>query len=161
MTGAPAMTEPPVTTAPPALSGRLCCTCHVGGLRLGVDVDRVQEVLRRQIVTPVPLAGRGVSGLLNLRGQIVTVVDVRGLLGLAGRDAGEEGVHVIVRADAELTSLVVDAVGDVVGVSAGDVERVPPTVDRNLRSYLSGALQLDSGLLLLLDTDRVASVVGG
>jgi purine-binding chemotaxis protein CheW len=143
------------------MSARLCCTCHVGGLLLGIEIDRVQEVLRHQTVTPVPLAGHGVSGLLNLRGRIVTVVDVRELLGLPPRTGHEDAVHVVIRTDAEVASLVVDAAGDVVDVGVGVIDQVPPTVDRRLRSYLSGAFQLDGTLLLLLETDRVTAALVG
>jgi purine-binding chemotaxis protein CheW len=139
---------------------RSCCTCDVDGLLIGIDVDEVQEVLRHQTVTAVPLTDPSVAGLLNLRGQIVTVIDARRRLGLPDRSDDRSPAHVILHSDGETVSLVIDSEGDVVDVSDRDIDPVPPTVNPVLRGFLRGAYQLDGALLLVLDTDRVVSVTG-
>jgi purine-binding chemotaxis protein CheW len=136
----------------------LYCTFRVGGLLVGVDVERVQEVLHDPEVTPVPLAHESVLGLLNLRGQIVTAIDARRRLGLSERDAKEATSHVIVRCQADAVSLVVDIEAEVVDVTAEAIDEVPETLSSAIRDLLLGIRQLDTGLLLLLDADRTLSV---
>ena len=104
---------------------RRYCTFGVGGLLLGIDVERVQEVLRDQEITPVPLADPSVLGLLNLRGQIVTAIDARHRLGLAERTPGQSVAHVIVRCADEAVSLAVDVEDEVVAVDDEAYEHVP------------------------------------
>jgi purine-binding chemotaxis protein CheW len=134
------------------------CSFRVGGLLVGVEVERVQEVLHDPEVTPVPLAHESVLGLLNLRGQIVTAIDARRRLGLSERGAKEATAHVIVRGQAEAVSLVVDIEAEVVDVNAEAVDEVPETLSSAIRDLLTGIHQLDTGLLLLLDADRTLSV---
>jgi purine-binding chemotaxis protein CheW len=134
------------------------CTFRVGGLLVGVDVERVQEVLHDPQITPVPLAHESVIGLLNLRGQIVTAIDARRRLGLGERGPDESSTHVIVRCQAEAVSLVVDIEDDVVDVDGSTVDDVPETLSSAVRDLLTGIHQLDAGLLLVLDADRTLSV---
>ena len=129
------------------------CTFHLGGLTLGVAVDRVQEVRRGAVVTPVPLAPAGVAGLLNLRGQIVSVIDARQQLGLAPRPPELEPVHVVLRSADETVSLLVDSVGDVIEVSE-TAGAVPSTVSRTIASMVTGVHTVAGALLLVLDADR-------
>lgn len=130
------------------------CTFRVGELLLGIEVAQIQEVLRDTKVTPVPKTPAAVSGLINLRGQIVTAVDLRTLFGFAVEENGEDGsVMLIVDSNAELHSLVVDAVGDVVEVGEDDYEEPPDTLKGEARKLIRGAYKLKSGLLLLLDGD--------
>ena len=137
---------------------RRYCTFGVGGLLLGIDVERVQEVLRDQEITPVPLAHPSVLGLLNLRGQIVTAIDARHRLGLAERTPGQSVAHVIVRCDDEAVSLAVDVEDEVVAVDDEAYEPVPETVSRSIGSLLTGIYKLDAALLLVLDTDLAVTV---
>jgi purine-binding chemotaxis protein CheW len=137
---------------------RRYCTFDVGGLLLGIDVERVQEVLRDQEITPVPLAHPSVLGLLNLRGQIVTAIDARHRLGLAERTPGQSVAHVIVRCADEAVSLAVDVEDEVVDVDDEAYEPVPETVGRSIGSLLTGIYKLDAALLLVLDTDLAVSV---
>ena len=137
---------------------RRYCTFGVGGLLLGIDVERVQEVLRDQEITPVPLAHPSVLGLLNLRGQIVTAIDARHRLGLAERAAGQSVAHVIVRCAGEAVSLAVDVEDEVVAVDDETYEHVPDTLSQSIGSLLTGIYKLDAALLLVLDTDLATSV---
>jgi purine-binding chemotaxis protein CheW len=138
---------------------RRYCTFGVGELLLGIDVDRVQEVLRDQEITPVPLADPSVLGLLNLRGQIVTAIDARHRLGLAERPAGQSVAHVIVRCADEAVSLAVDIEDEVVAVDDDAYEHVPETLSQSIGSLLTGVYKLDAALLLVLEVDLAVSVV--
>ncbi len=132
------------------------CTFRVGGLLVGVDVERVQEILHDPELTPVPLAHDSVVGLLNLRGQIVTAIDARRRLGLDNRNPEERTAHVIVRCRSEAVSLVVDVEDEVVEVEAP--HDVPETFSSDIRQLVTGVHELDSRLLLVLDADRTLSV---
>ncbi|MDA8282862.1 MAG: chemotaxis protein CheW [Actinomycetota bacterium] len=132
---------------------RQLCTFVVGGLHLGVGVEHVAEVLRPQQTTAVPLAHEEVAGLINLRGEIVTALDLRRRLGLEA--AGEEPqMNVVLTMGEEAVSLLVDEIGEVVTVSEDDFEPPPETVAGPTRELILGAFKLDERLLLLLDTER-------
>ena len=132
------------------------CTFHVAGLLVGIEVSQVLEVVRGLDPTQVPLAHPSVLGLLNLRGQIVTAIDARCRLHLAAAP-GSDRVNVIIRSGDELMSLVVDRAGDVLDLDAATREEVPETISPTIRSFVSGAYQLESALLLILDTDSALS----
>jgi purine-binding chemotaxis protein CheW len=121
---------------------------------LGIPVERVQEVLRAQPVTPVPLAHPHISWLLNLRGQIVTALDLRARLDLPGRDAGAPSATVIVTTDDGPLALIVDALGDVVVADDDRFEPPPETLRSQSRRLIKGAYKLDDALLLDLDLDE-------
>jgi len=127
------------------------CTFYLNGLFLGVNVRLVQEVIRYQHLTPVPLASREIQGLINLRGQIVTAVDMRRRLALPDRAAGEHPMNVVVRNEDQIHSLLVDRVGDVVTVDETSFEKPPDTLDSSLRGLIVGAHKLQDRLLLVLD----------
>jgi len=116
----------------------------------GVDVMRVQEVLRAQARTRVPLAPPDVAGLVNLRGQVVLTVDLRTRLGMP-RLVDAEPTMVVVLVEGEAISLLVDAVGDVVEVGPDTFEPPPPNLDPQLRPLIRGAHKLEDRLLLVLD----------
>lgn len=132
---------------------RQLCTFVVDGLLLGVDVRQVQEVFRNQEMTAVPLADRSVAGLLNLRGQIVTAVDLRIRLGLAPRPDGIDPMHVVIRTDDGAVSLLVDEIGDVIESGDDVLERPPETLVGEVRRMIQGVYKLAGRLLLVLDTD--------
>lgn len=123
----------------------------------GVDVQRVQEALRAQARTRVPLAPEGVSGLVNLRGQVVLTVDLRPRLGLPPLAEGAEQMMVVVQVGGETVSLLVDEIGDVVDVEPGRVEAPPDTLDVAIRPLIRSACTLDDRLLLVLDVDEAAA----
>lgn len=137
---------------------RQYCTFFVAGMHLGLEVLEVQEVLRIQPMTRVPLAPSVVRGLINLRGQIVTALDLRTRLGLPPRAGGKPPMNVVARASDGAVSLLVDEIGDVLEVSADSFERPPPTLQGEARRLIRGVHKLEGGLLLLLDIDRALSV---
>lgn len=137
---------------------RQFCTFFVDGLFMGVPVERVQEVIRFQRMTRVPLAPPIVRGLINLRGQIVTAIDLRHRLDLAPSDTHGQPMNVVVRTDEGVVSLLVDEIGDVREVSTEMYEPSPETLLGEARQVIRGAYKLADGLLLELDVERAASV---
>jgi purine-binding chemotaxis protein CheW len=136
-------------------SARQYATFFVEGLFFGIEVLKVQEVLRYQEMTGVPSAPDVIQGLINLRGQIVTAVDMRRRLELKKRSADEYPMNMVVRSDDGAVSLLVDEIGDVLEVSADSYERVPENVPQGQRELIAGVHKLDGRLLLVLDTERV------
>jgi purine-binding chemotaxis protein CheW len=129
------------------------CTFYIGDLFLGLEVTQVQEVLRDYPITTVPLAPESVRGLINLRGQIVSAVDLRARLGV---DEGPSGPTTAVVLDTKggLLSLVVDRAGDVVEVDEPEFEKPPDTLKGEARRLIRGTYKLEHQLLLMLDVDR-------
>jgi purine-binding chemotaxis protein CheW len=125
---------------------------------LGIDVTRVQEVIRSQAITRAPLAAREIRGLINLRGQIVLAFDLRRRLGLAPQNDGAPPMNVVVRTPDGLVSLLVDRIGDVLDVDTDLFEQPPETLQGDARELIRGAYKLDGALLLELDTDRALEV---
>jgi purine-binding chemotaxis protein CheW len=139
---------------------RRLCTFSVGGLLLGVEVDRVQEITGEQPITPVPLSDPDVAGLLNLRGQIVTVIDARARLALGLRGQGDRCAHAIMRVEDEAVSFLVDRAGDVVEIEGDAVDEVPTTIPPAIAEVVTGVFPLEAELLLLLDVDVALSGAG-
>jgi purine-binding chemotaxis protein CheW len=136
----------------------LYSTFSVDDRYVGIPVDRVQEVLLAQPLTPVPLAHDHISGLLNLRGQIVTAIDLRARMGLSPRDADAPSANVIVTTDGGPLSLVVDRLGDVLAVDDASFEPPPDTLDVETARSIKGAFKLDDALLLDLDLDEALNI---
>lgn len=134
-------------------------TFSLGDRKFGLRVGLVQEVLQAQPVTPVPLADEVVCGLVNLRGQIVTAVDLRGCLQLHRGAATGSPVNVIVRTEGEPISLLADRVGDVVEVDDDDFASPPESTSDLAIELIRGAYKLKSGLLLLVDLEAVIARV--
>ena len=130
------------------------CSFHVGDMFFGVEVKEIQEVIRYQRMTAVPLAPAEVAGLINLRGQIVTAIDLRRRLGVADRAADQRPMNVVVRTDDGAVSLLVDDIGDVLEVDAASFEQAPDTLDETHRTLIRGVHKLDGRLLLILDTAK-------
>jgi purine-binding chemotaxis protein CheW len=137
------------------------CTFKVGDLFFGVDVHKVQEVLRYVEMTRAPLAPAVVAGLINLRGQIVTAIDLRRRLGLDGRSGADLPMNVVVRTDESTISLLVDEIGDVLDVSPDLFERTPPSFNPAMRELIRGVYKLNDGLMLVLDIEKAVSVTAG
>lgn len=131
------------------------CTFIVDDQFFGVDVHWVQEVIRYQVMTRVPLAPPAVSGLINLRGQIVTAIDLRKRLRLPDRPADRLPMNVIVRSDEGAISLLVDQIGDVLEVGSESFEKPPETLQGEIRTMIRGAYKLKDRLLLSLDTAQL------
>jgi purine-binding chemotaxis protein CheW len=134
------------------------CTFYLDGLFFGVEVQKVQEVIRYQEMTEVPLASRVVQGLINLRGQTVTAIDLRRRLELNERPADKLPMNVVIRTDDGPVSLLVDEIGDVLEVDAETFERPPETLRGVARELIQGAYKLKDRLLLTLDSDRAATL---
>lgn len=136
------------------MTSRQYATFEVADQLFGVDVAKVQEVLRFGEYTLVPLAPAAVGGLFNLRGQVIAAVDLRVQLGLDRQDLGGPAMNVIVRVDDEAVSLLVDRIGDVVELSDDALERTPDTLTGPSRELISGTFELDDRLMLALDVRR-------
>lgn len=133
-------------------------TFTLAGDTYGLAVESVQEVLRAQACTRVPLAPAAVAGLVNLRGQVLTAIDLRERLGLERRPPGEEPMVVVVRVGGEPVSLLVDAIGDVLDLDPDDAEPPPDTLPDHARGLVTGVHKLPGRLLLALDPDRAVTV---
>ncbi len=133
-------------------------TFFLNGLFLGVEVLKVQEVIRYQEMTRVPLAPNMIQGLINLRGQIVTAIDLRRRLELPPRPEGQLPMNVVVRSEDSAVSLLVDEIGDVVEIQDEAYERPPETLKGVARELVTGVYKLKDRLLLILDTDRTVSL---
>ena len=120
----------------------------------GVDVVHVQEVLRFQQMTPVPQAPEVIEGLINLRGQIVTAIDLRRRFEFPALPQGQCPMNVVVRSEDGAVSLLVDEIGDVIEVDAESFERPPETLGNDARELIRGAYKLKGRLLLVLDAAR-------
>jgi purine-binding chemotaxis protein CheW len=136
-------------------------SCSVGELLVGIPVEAVQEVTSGGELTPVPLASPLVSGLLNLRGEIVTAIDLRRCLQLSDRPADQRPVNLILRTDDSCVSLLVDQVGDVLELDPAHVEPPPRTVRGRICELITGVYKLDRRLLLMLDTESVLACTSG
>ncbi|MDX1402288.1 MAG: chemotaxis protein CheW, partial [Kiloniellales bacterium] len=120
----------------------------------GIPVLAVQDVLNAHRITRIPLAPREIAGSLNLRGRIVTAIDVRCRLKLESRHAGD-CMSVVVEHEGELYSLLVDNVGEVLALNPQGFERNPPTLSSDLREYSQGIYRLDDKLLVVLSVQSL------
>lgn len=134
------------------------CTFYLEDQMFGIDVQTVQEVIRYQQMTDIPLAPDAVCGLINLRGQIVTAIDLRKRLGLPSRPEGQLPMNVVVRSDDGAVSLLVDQIGDVQESDQEKFEPPPETLRGATRHLIRGAYKMKDRLLLILDTERVIDV---
>lgn len=137
----------------------LLCTFWLGELFFGVDVRNVQEILRGAAVTPVPHAPDSVAGLINLRGQIATTLDLRVRLGVRTTDDAPS-THVVVRNRGEQVSLLVDRVGEVIDVGPDQYEAPPVTMRDDLTDLIVGTYKLPEELLLVVDVPRLVDLAG-
>jgi purine-binding chemotaxis protein CheW len=124
----------------------------------GLPIARVQEVFRPARITRVPLAGAQIAGVLNLRGRIVTAIDMRSRLGLQAREEGLVPMAIGIESCGESFGLLVDTLGEVLRLSDSDIEANPVNLDRRLAGVSTGVHRLDGPLLVVLDVDRVLDV---
>ena len=134
------------------------CTFNVAGQRFGLDVRSVQEIIRLQEMTPVPLASSVVRGLINLRGQIVAAIDMRERLHMHDAPGVESPMNVVVRGPEGPISLLVDDIGDVIQVEESQLESPPGNLQSPLRDLVHAVYKLPGQLLLVLETERVIQV---
>ena len=134
------------------------CTFYVGDGYFGIPVEQVQEVVRPQPITSVPLAPKVVRGLINLRGQILTAIDLRYRLGLGEPGDQAKLMNVVVRTDESPVSFLVDEIGDVVEVDNSTFEPAPEMLAPNVRSMILGVHKLPDRLMHVLDTERACQL---
>jgi purine-binding chemotaxis protein CheW len=130
-------------------------TFLVDRLLFGVAVEKVQEVIRYQEMTRVPLAPPVVKGLINLRGQIVTAIDLRRRLGLRERPDSDLPMNVVIRHNDGAVSFLVDEIGDVLEVEEESFELAPGTVSLQARELIQGVYKLKNTILIVLHTEKV------
>ena len=137
------------------------CTFYLDNHMFGVKVEQVQEVFRYQEMTKVPLAPPVVRGLINLRGQIITAIDLRQRLGMGPLPEGKLPMNVVVRTKDGVVSLLVDEIADVLEVSEDVHERPPETIPDEVRQLVLGVYKLSGKLLLILDSEKAVDVNTG
>ena len=130
----------------------------VAGQLFGIPVLTVQDVLGEQRITCVPLSLPEVAGTLNLRGRIVTAIDMRRRLRLPPREKGAAAMNVVVDRSGELYSLIVDSVGEVLSLPAEQFERNPSTLEPTWREVSVGVYRLENGLMVVLDVQRLLDI---
>ena len=132
------------------------CTFYLENLCFGVDVLKIQEVFRHKDETKVPLASQVVEGLINLRGQILTAIDLRSLLSMEERPDDQKPVNVVVNTEGNVTtSLMVDEIGDVIELSEDESEAPPDTLGIELQGLIQEVYKREKSLVLILDVDQV------
>ena len=133
------------------------CTFYLQDQFFGVPVQQVQEVIRYQEMTHVPLMPEVIRGLINLRGQIVMAIDLRRRFGMENRAESQKPMNVVVRSDDGPVSFLVDEIGDVIEVEEDCAEQPPETLHADIRELLHGVYKLKDRLLLALDTERTVN----
>jgi len=139
------------------MATRQFCTFYVDQLFFGVDVLKVQEVIRLQTMTVVPQASSIVRGLINLRGQIVTAIDLRRRLNIQDCDT-RDPMNIVIQTEEGAVSLLVDEIGDVLDVSSDALEATPTTIEGGARDLIAGVYKLEGRLLLVLDSEKALVV---
>jgi purine-binding chemotaxis protein CheW len=134
------------------------CTFYLDHLLFGVESQKIQEVVTYRELRPVPLAPPAVSGLMNLRGQVVVALDLRRQLELPARPREMTPVCLVVRAAGGTVCLLADEVGNVVEVEDDTFEPSPETLSARLRSVILGVHKLEQQLMHVLDTDQACEV---
>lgn len=129
-------------------------TVMIGSQLFGLPISRVQDVFVLQQITRVPLASDDIAGVINLRGRIVTAIDLRRRLGVPADGRGG-AMAVGIESDGESYGLVIDAVGEVLKLGIETAEPVPVNLDERLKRVASGVHRLDNGLLVVFDVDRL------
>lgn len=128
---------------------------RLNGQLFGISVMAVQDVMRKQPIAPVPLAPEVIAGSLNVRGRIVTALDMRRRLGLGAYPDPDKVMKVVVEYQGELYAFIVDGVGDVLSLPMKQFEKVPANMDPAWRALAAGVFKLEKELLVILDVSRV------
>lgn len=134
-------------------------TMTIAGQLFGIPVLQVQDVLKPQRITRIPLAPSEIAGSLNLRGRIVTVIDLRSCLGMPSLASLEGRMSIVVDFQGELYSLLVDQIGEVLSLPNRDFEHNPSTLEKRWRSIALGIYRLNQNLLVVLDVARLLNIV--
>jgi purine-binding chemotaxis protein CheW len=137
-------------------NNRQYATFWIGDRLYGIDVVRVQEVTKGMIASSVPLAPEFVHGLINLRGQIATAIDLRRFFRLSSQPSGDQ-LNVVCSLDGNLLAFLVDQIGDVMEVSSANFEAPPDTIEGGIRKFMSGVYKLPNQLLSILDVSKIVT----
>jgi purine-binding chemotaxis protein CheW len=133
-------------------------TAIIGGQLFGLPIARVQDVFKPDRMTEVPLSSSEIAGILNLRGRIVTVIDMRRRLGVEERTSEQPSMAIGIECRGESYGLLIDSIGEVIALDDGLLESNPVNLDAKIAQVSSGVIRLDSDLLVVLDIDRVLHV---
>lgn len=133
-------------------------TIWLDGQMCGIPVLEVHDVLSRQVITKIPQAPAAVAGVLNLRGQIVTAINLRKRLNLSDREEGAEEMNIVVEYQNEPYSLIIDKVGDVLSLSDEAFERNPVTLEACWQGVSTGIFRLEEDLLVILDIEKLLTL---
>ncbi len=135
-------------------------TFYVGGLLMGVDIHKVEEINRHITLTPVPHAFDYVRGVINLRGEVVTIVDLRTILDLDNGKQTECARNVVVNSNGEQIGLLIDRVADVIRAKPDEIEPPPANVSGVDGRFFKGLFKLENELLVILDVDVLLNTTG-
>ena len=128
---------------------------HLGEEAFGVDIGQVREIIKMAEITRMPNAPELVEGIINLRGTITTIMDLRKRLGMTVADSDENTRIIIVEASGSTLGMIVDSVSEVLRISSKDID--PPSAASTHAEYIQGVGKLDDRLLILLDLNKVLS----
>ncbi|NOY29743.1 MAG: chemotaxis protein CheW [Planctomycetes bacterium] len=132
-------------------------TFYVGDILLGIDIQQVQEINRQLDVTEVPHSPDFVRGVINLRGDVATVVDLRTILGLPSAEVTRESRNLIVHSKGETIGFLVDRISDILALNTNEISPSPTTVEGVDGNLFKGIFKLETELLIILDVDAVLS----
>ncbi len=133
-------------------------TFRCGNLLLGLEISNVQEINRQTDVTVIPEAPPHVRGAINLRGDVVTVIDLATILGLASDFDCRSGRNVIVRSNGELIGLMADGVSDIIDVTESQIEPTPSNIEGVESRYFSGVFSSENELVVILNLDEIVDI---
>ena len=133
-------------------------TAIVAGEMMGLPILQVQDVFVPEGITRVPLAPTEIAGVINLRGRIVTLVDLRSRFGMAPRESDAPVMAIGVEAGRESFGLLIDSIGEVLQFADAEREPNPLNLDPRLARVSSGIHRLDGRLLMVIDVDRVLEI---
>jgi purine-binding chemotaxis protein CheW len=131
------------------------CTFYINDHLFGIEVDRIQEVIKNHQMTPVPLAPSFVGGLINLRGQIVMAIDLKDKMNLAKTLGYTSQMNIVLRHGDSLISLLVDSVGDVISVSPEQIESEQHHLPQEISKLITGICKTENALLMVLDPEQL------
>ena len=136
-------------------------TMTIGHQIFGISVGYIVDILFQQKINPIPLSRQEIIGSLNLRGRIVTALDIRTLLGISDKTCSEKNMCVVVDCDSELFSLMVDKVGDVVHIPADKLVKNPDNLNKLWQEVSLGIFPMEDDLLVILDIEKVIIMLMG
>lgn len=139
----------------------LFSTFKVADRLYGIDVTRVQEVTKAMPCTRVPLAPKHMRGLINLRGQIATAIELNALFEIKAEPRASDNMNVFCEIRGALVALIVDEIGDVIEVETASFEETPETIPRKVRHLMSGVYKIPGDLLSILDIDKLEIALSG